>query len=53
MYIRCQKLILRPYVRRKIDLPLYIGHIHAFYFDTAPYSLSDNVNTKSVDWIIW
>ena len=27
---------LRPYVRRKSDLPLYIGQIHAFYFDTTP-----------------
>ena len=39
---------LRPYVRRKSDLPLYIGQIHAFYFDTTPYTLNDNVNTKSV-----
>ena len=41
-------LPLRPYVRRKSDLPLYIGKIHAFYFDTTPYTLNDNVNTKSV-----
>ena len=40
--------ILRPDVRRKSDLPLYIGQIHAFYFDTTPYTLNDNVNTKSV-----
>ena len=39
---------LRPYVRRKSDLPKYIGQIHAFYFDTTPYTLNDNVNTKSV-----
>ena len=37
-----------PYVRRKNDLPLYIGQIHAFYLDTTPYTLNDNVNTKSV-----
>ena len=29
---------LRQYVRRKSDLPLYIGQIHAFYFDTTPYN---------------
>ena len=39
---------LRPYVWRKSDLPLDIGQIHAFYFDTHPYTLNDNVNTKSV-----
>ena len=39
---------LRPYVRRKSDLPLYIGQINAFYFDTTPYTLKDNVNKKSV-----
>ena len=39
---------LRPYVRRKSDLPLYIDQIDAFYFDTTPYTLNDNVNTKSV-----
>ena len=39
---------LRPYVRRKSDFPLYIGQIHAFYFDTTPYTLNDNLNTKSV-----
>ena len=33
---------------RKSDLPLYIGQIHAFYPDTTPYTLNDNVNTKSV-----
>ena len=35
---------LRPYVRRKSDLPLFIGqiHHHAFYFDTTPYTLNDN-----------
>ena len=38
---------LRLYVRRKSDLPLYIDQIHAFYFDTTPYTLNDNVNTKS------
>ena len=37
--------LLRPDVRRKSDLPLYIGQIHAFYFDTTPYTLNDNVNT--------
>ena len=26
---------LRLYVLRKSDLPLHIGQIHAFYFDTA------------------
>ena len=41
-------LPLRPYVRRKSDLPLYIGEINAFYFDTTPSTLNDNVNTKSV-----
>ena len=41
-------MALRPYVRRKRDLPLYIGQIHAFYFDTTPYILNDYVNTKSV-----
>ena len=46
-------LLLRPYVQRKSDLPLYVGQIHAFYFDTTPYTLNDNVNTKSFDWIIW
>ena len=35
-------------MRRKSDLPLYIGIIHDFYFDTTPYTLNDNVNTKSV-----
>ena len=40
--------LLRPYVRRKSNLPLFIGKIHAFYFDTTPYTLNDNVNTKSV-----
>ena len=40
--------LLRPYVRRKSELPLYIDQIHAFYFDTTPYTLNDNVNTKSV-----
>ena len=39
---------LRLYVWRKSDLPLHIGQIHAFYFDKTPYTLSDNVNTKSV-----
>ena len=39
---------LRPYVRRKSDLPLYISQIYAFYFDTTPNTLNDNVNTKSV-----
>ena len=39
---------LRLYVWRKSDLPLYIGQTHAFYFDTTPYTLNDNVNTKSV-----
>ena len=39
---------LRPYVRRKSDLPLYIGKIHAFYLDTTPYTLTNNVNTISV-----
>ena len=39
---------LRPYVRRKSDLPLKIGQIHAFHFDTTPYTLNDNMNTKSV-----
>ena len=39
---------LRPYVRRKSDLPLYFGQIYAFYFDTTPNTLKDNVNTKSV-----
>ena len=39
---------LRPYVRRKSDLPLSIGQIYAFYCDTTPYTLNDNVNTKSV-----
>ena len=39
---------LRQYVRRKIDLPLYIGQIHAFNFDTTPYTLNDNVYRKSV-----
>ena len=39
---------LRLYVRRKSDLPLYIAQIHAFYFDTTPCILNDNVNTKSV-----
>ena len=33
-------------MRRKSDLPLYIGQIHAFYFDTTPYTLNENVNTK-------
>ena len=42
------KRILRPYVRRKSDLPLYLGQSHAFYFDTDPYTLNDNVNTKSI-----
>ena len=41
-------LALRSYVRGKSDLPLYIGEIHDFYFDTTPYTLNDNVNTKSV-----
>ena len=41
-------ICLRPYVRRKSDLPLYVGQIHAFYFDTTLYTLNDNVNTKSV-----
>ena len=35
-------------MRRKSDLPLYIGQIHAFYFDTTSYTLNDNVNTKSI-----
>ena len=39
---------LRPYVRRKSDLPVYIGQIYAFYFDSTPYTLNDNVNTKLV-----
>ena len=39
--------VLRSYVWRKSDLPLYIGKIPAFYFDTTPCNLSDNVNTKS------
>ena len=39
---------LRPYVRRKSDLPLYIDQIHIFNFDTTPATLNDNVNTKSV-----
>ena len=38
----------RPCVRRKSDLPLYIGQIHAFNFDTTPFTLNDNVNAKSV-----
>ena len=42
------KVVLRPYVRRKSDLPLYIGQIHAFYFETTPYTLNDTVNTKSI-----
>ena len=45
--------LLRPYVRRKSDLPLYIDQIQAFYFDTTPYTLNDKVNTKSVWLIIW
>ena len=52
------KLILKPnlvccrarlYVLRKSDIPLYFGQILAFYFDTTPYTLNDNVNTKSFD----
>ena len=39
---------LRVYVRGKSDLPLYIGQIHNFYFDTTPYTLNDNVNIKSI-----
>ena len=42
------RLDLRQYVRRKSDLPLYIGQMYAFYFDTTPNTLNDNVNTKSV-----
>ena len=30
------KAPVRPYVRRKSDLPLYIGQIHAINFDTTP-----------------
>ena len=45
---KCSHCNLRLDVRRKSDLPLYIGQIHAFYFDTTPYTLNDNVNTKSV-----
>ena len=44
----CTYSFLRPYVQRKSDLPLYIGQIHAFYFNTTPYTLNDDVNTKSV-----
>ena len=44
---------LRPYVRRKSDLPLYIGQIHAFYFDTTPYTLNDMWTQNQFDWIIW
>ena len=35
----------------KVDLPLYeyIGQIHAFYFDTTPYTMNDIVNTKQFD----
>ena len=43
-----EKPCLRLYVRRKSDLPLHIGQIQAFYFETTPYSWSDNVNTTSV-----
>ena len=43
-----KKQNLRPDVRRKSDLPLHIGQIHAFYFDTTPYTLNDDVNAKSV-----
>ena len=40
--------VLRPYVRRKSDLPLYIGQIHTFYFDTTPFTLNANRNAKSI-----
>ena len=39
------------YVCCKSDIPLHICQIHAFYFDTTPYTmytLRDNVNTRSV-----
>ena len=39
-------ITLRPYVRCKSDLPLYIGPIHAFHFDTIPYTFNDNVKFK-------
>ena len=39
---------LRLYVGRKSDFPLYIGQIQAFYFNITPYTLNDNVNTKSI-----
>ena len=45
-----EKPRLRLYVLRKSDLPLHIGQIHAFYFDTTLYSWIDDVNTKS-DWL--
>ena len=41
-------LALRLYVRHRTDLNLDIGQIRAFYIDTTPYTLSINVNTKSV-----
>ena len=43
-----EKPRLMLYVQRKSDLPLHIGQIHAFYFDTTLYSWIDDVNTKSV-----
>ena len=44
---------LRLYVRRKGDLHLYIGQIHAFYFNTIPYTLNDNVDNmnKKLVWL--
>ena len=29
-------------------IPLYIGQIHAVYFDPTPYTLNDVVNTNSI-----
>ena len=48
LYEQIGQMNLRPYVRRKSDLPLYIGQIHDIYFDTTPVTLNDNANAKSV-----